>query len=310
MEEVAEERTYIVEELPNKPFALELTRKVFDLKEGEIKGLAFGRVEIRKRVEPAEGQFRSREWITLSELYQMSPKDVSNRLESAHFFYLANTQKDFLGLVWSPEALAEKKKLIFAKYADAYAAHDFDEKTMPFKTSEECIYRLSLEARYSGKSPETWERVRIFGRVKVDFQAEIYLSALKKGKLKVTDLEALLRQSRVVKFRRKKKTAFWFFSADVAFREGLEFNGEAESVPNEATRRNTGRRLSRVEEGEMMERLRDGATQTQVAEDFGVSVQTVLNVRKRTCPEFWKFKQRRPRPVKVEFNDALAYSPE
>ncbi|MGN0861082.1 MAG: hypothetical protein ACI4P3_04220 [Candidatus Spyradosoma sp.] len=307
MEEVAEERTYIVEELPNKPFALELTRKVFDLKEGEIKGLASGRVEMRTRVEPAEGQFRSREWITLSELYQMSPKDVSNRLESAPFFFLANTQKDFLGLVWSPEALAEKKKLIFAKCADAYAAHDL---TLPFKTSEECIYRLSLEARYSGKSPETWERVRIFGRLKVDFQAEIYLSALKKGKMKVADLEALLRQSRVVKFRRKKKTAFWFFSADVSFREGLEFNGESESVPNEATRRSTGRRLSRVEEGEMMERLRDGATQTQVAEDFGVSVQTVLNVRKRTCPEFWKFKQRRPRPVKVEFNDALAYSPE
>ena len=307
MEEVAEERTYIVEELPNKPFALELRRKVFDLKEGEIKGLVSGRVEMRTRVEPAKGKFRSREWITLSELYQMSPKDVSNRLESAPFFALVNTQKDFLGLVWSPEALAEKKKLIFAKCADAYAAHDL---TLPFKTSEEVIYRLSLEARYSGESPETWERVRIFGRVKVDFQAEIYLSALKKGKMKVADLEALLRQSRVVKFRRKKKTAFWFFSADVSFREGLEFYGEAESVPNEATRRSTGRRLSRVEEGEMLERLRDGETQTQVAEDFGVSVQTVLNVRKRTCPEFWKFKQRRPRPVKVEFNDALAYSPE
>ena len=301
-----------MEELPNKPFALEFRRKVFDLKEGEIKGLVSGRGEMRTRVEPAKVQFHSKEWITLSELYQMSPKDVSKRLESVPFFALANTQKDFLGVVWSPEALAKKKERIFAKYADAYAAHDFDAKAMPFKTSEEGIYRFSLEARYSGKSPspETWERARIFGRVEVDFQAEIYLSALKKGKMKVADLEALLRQSRVVKFRRKKKPAFWFFSADVSFREGIKFDGEAESAPSEATRRSTGRRLRHVQEVEIMERLRDGATQTQVAEEFGVSVQTVLNVRKRTCPEFWKFKQSLPRPVKVEFNDARAYSPE
>lgn len=104
-----------------------------------------------------------------------------------------------------------------------------------------------------------------------------------------------------------------FSACEVCFDSWKERASTLEMMTNAAkprTRRSTGRRLSRVKEGEMMERLRNGATKTQVAEEFGVSVRTVLNVRQRTLPEFWRFKQSRPRPVKVEFNDARAYSPE